>query len=626
MARYFPDGRFFVENGHLYPYDLRYDPNSRTHLDQLADGRIRFRVITEARIASGFLVLADGTGVEMEQAVRGPRLNVWEASIKRPAGPIQYTFAFRTGSGRPVHLVPAGVSNAVERLDRWTLDTDRLTVFEVPDWMRGAVMYQIFPERFANGDPSLDPHGVDPWGAPPHWLSHQGGDLIGIANKADYLADLGVDVVYLNPIFSSPSTHKYDAVDFYQVDEHFGGNEALRRLVDRLHNRAIRLIIDASFNHCHPTFFAFADLIANGAASPYRDWFVVREFPVAVTVRPQRMALSGWSNPDAYLEHLHRLSEQASLPVHAMDDDGPPVETNYECWYGVPSMPRLNLANPETRQYFLDVAAHWVTEYSIDGYRMDVARYVDDDFWLDFRAVVKKANPDAYLLAEIMGDASPWLQGDRFDATMNYTFRDLCVDYFATGKSTTEEFVDGYSRMQAMYPPQVIDVNQNLLSSHDTERFLHLAGEDPIRVRLAMAFQLLAQGAPGLYYGDEVGMTGGEEPASRGAFPWHDEDLWNRNLLDTVMALTWMRRRHPALRYGEMKIVWHSGETFAFTRTYQDERLLVIINRGEAREAIDVPVRSGKPTTLWGPGRGRAGLGAIVVNDVGPLTATLIEL
>jgi neopullulanase len=338
------------------------------------------------------------------------------------------------------------------------------------------------------------------------------------------------------------------------------------------------------------------------------------------------MAQSRWRDPDAYLEHLQAMSEASSLPLHEVDDDGPPVELNYEAWYGVPSMPRLNLANPETRRYFLDVAAHWISEYGIDGYRMDVARYVDDDFWVDLRAVVKKANPDAFLLAEIMGDASPWLQGDRFDATMNYTFRELCLDYFATGTSTTEEFVDGYSRMQAMYPPYVTEVNQNLLSSHDTERFLHLAGEDPIRVRLAVAFQLLAQGAPGLYYGDEVGMTGGDEPASRGAFPWHDGDLWNRSLLNTVTALTWMRRRHPALRFGDMQIVWHSGETFAFTRSLDNERLLVIINRGEERGALDIPVRSGSPETLWGPGRGRAGLGAIVVTDIGPLTATVIKL
>ncbi|MDH3397851.1 MAG: alpha-amylase family glycosyl hydrolase, partial [Acidimicrobiia bacterium] len=287
---------------------------------------------------------------------------------------------------------------------------------------------------------------------------------------------------------------------------------------------------------------------------------------------------------------------------------------------------RINLANVEARRYFLDVAIHWITEYGIDGWRMDVARYVDDDFWVDFRSTVKRANPDVYLMAEVMGDASHWLQGDRFDATMNYTFRDLCLDYFASGRSSTDRFVDGFTRMLAMYAPQVTEVNQNLLSSHDTERLLHVAGDDPIKARLATSFQLLAPGAPGLYYGDEVGMTGDKEPASRGAFPWHDEDLWNRTLLDTVSALTWMRRRHRALRYGNMQFVWRSVDAFAYTRSFEEERLLVIINRGAALGAIDVPVRSGRPQTMWGPGRARPSLGSVVVTEVGPLTATVIRL
>ena len=289
-------------------------------------------------------------------------------------------------------------------------------------------------------------------------------------------------------------------------------------------------------------------------------------------------------------------------------------------------MPRINLANSEARRYFLDVATHWITEYGIDGWRMDVARYVDDDFWVDFRSAVKSAHPDAYLMAEIMGDASQWLQGDQFDATMNYTFRDLCLDYFATGRSSTDDFVDGFTRMLAMYAPQVTHVNQNLLSSHDTERLLHVAHDDPIRARLATAFQLLAPGAPGLYYGDEIGMTGGKQPASRGSFPWHDDEAWNRNLLDSVTALTWLRRRYPALRYGDMQFVWHSIDAFAFTRTFEDERLLVIVNRGGALGAFDVPVRSGRPITLWGPGQARPSLGSVVVTEVGPLTATVIKL
>ena len=626
MTSYFPDGRFYRENGHLFPYDLRYDPRDRAHLNPLADGRIQLRVVAESGLIAGRLVLADGSGTEMKRAVRGPRFDIWEVVIDRPSHRFSYTFAFRSSDSTVVYLVPAGVSNAVERLDRWTLDPDDLVPFEMPEWMRGAVIYQIFPERFHNGDPSLDPEGVDPWGAPPHWLRHQGGDLIGIAEKADYLADLGVDVVYLNPVFSSPSTHKYDAVDFYRVDDHFGGDEALKRLVDKLHNRDIKLIIDASFNHCHPSFFAFADLVTKGPESVYQDWFVVRDFPVAVKVRPHGLVESSWSNPEAYLEHLRRLHDESGILVEELNDEGPPVETNYECWYGVPSMPRLNLSHPATRRYFLEVGTYWITEFGIDGFRMDVARYVDNDFWVDFRKAVKGANPNAYLLAEIMGDASPWLQGDRFDATMNYTFREVCLDYFAGQRSSTGEFVDGYTRMLAMYAPQVTEVNQNLLSSHDTERLLHVAGNDPIKARLATAFQLLAQGAPGLYYGDEVGMTGGEEPASRGGFPWHDAKLWNQNLLNTVTTLTWMRRRHRALRYGDMQFVWRSKDAFAFTRTFEKETVLVIINRGEALGAISISVQSGKPRTLWGPGQARPSLGSIVVTEVGPLTATVIKL
>ncbi len=177
-----------------------------------------------------------------------------------------------------------------------------------------------------------------------------------------------------------------------------------------------------------------------------------------------------------------------------------------------------------------------------------------------------------------------------------------------------------------MYAPHVTEVNQNLLSSHDTERLLHAAGGDPIKARLATAFQLLAQGAPGLYYGDEVGMTGGKEPASRGGFPWHDGDLWNRNLLETVTTLTWMRRRYRALRYGDMKFVWRSDNAFAYTRTLGEESLLVIINRGAALGSIDLPIRSARPETLWGPGRARPSTGSVIVTEVGPLTATVIKL
>lgn len=542
----------------------------------------------------------------MECWGRTERFSFWEVILPAGRRRFSYTFALRDAEGRAVYLVPAGVSNAVERLDRWSLDLDATDLLEVPDWARGAVIYQIFPDRFRSGDPAVTPPGADLWGSDPHWLRFQGGDLVGIAEQADYLADLGVDLVYLNPVFASPSTHRYDAVDFYAVDPALGGNAALDRLVAAAHERGMRLILDASFNHCHPRFFAFADLLARGRSSPYAGWFVVNDWPPRVKVRPHLLTPELEVRWGTYLRRVMKgLEEEAGVPVEVVDDPGMLVEPTYEAWYGVPTMPRVNLAQPEARRYFLDVAAYWLREHGLDGWRMDVARYVDPDFWAGFRRVCREARPDCYLLAEIMGDASPWLQGDRFDATMNYTFRDLCVGYFATRALGTAAFVDGFTRMLAGYAPGVTEANQNLLSSHDTERFLHVAGGERGRMVPAVLFQLTAPGAPGLYYGDEVGMSGGEEPASRGAFPWHRPEDWDHGLLGMVRALTGVRRAHPALRRGAWRLRWQGQEAFAFGRVLDGEEILTLVNRGPGLERVEVPVAAATPRVLWGGGRAR---------------------
>jgi glycosidase len=232
---------------------------------------------------------------------------------------------------------------------------------------------------------------------------------------------------------------------------------------------------------------------------------------------------------------------------------------------------------------------------------MDVARYVDFDFWLEFRRAVKEVNPDAYLIAEIMGDASPWLQGDTFDATMNYTFRQLMLDFAATRRTGGAELADGLARMYASYAPEVAAVCQNLLGSHDTARFLHEAGERREALLTATVLQMTLPGAPGLYYGDEVGMTGGEEPGSRGAFPWHDEGSWDRDQLETVRSLGQLRLRLPALRTGSLRVVWHDADTIAFERELGGERVLVAVHRGEGVTAV-LPVTAGSITVHWGEG------------------------
>jgi glycosidase len=499
----------------------------------------------------------------------------------------QFSLAFRDEAGRGVYLVPSGITNAVERLDRWVLPD--LSPMQIPGWSQGAVIYQIFPDRFANGDPGNDPPNTDPWGSDPHSRRFQGGDLQGVTSHLDYLSDLGVDMMYLNPVFASPSNHRYDALDYEQVDPVLGGNEALKELVEAAHNRGIRVILDASFNHSHPLFFAFQDLIHHGPDSGHRNWFVVNNWPVRIKVRSP---IRGWQK-----EWLPVWAAETGLELDYVDDPGPPVETTYESWYGVASMPRVNLADPDARDYMLKVAADWVRDPGIDGWRMDVARYVDPDFWNDFREAVKTVNPDAYLIGEFMGNVGPWLQGDRFDATMNYTFRDVALRFLAREEIDGAGAIDALSRLWAQYAWPVTLANQNLIGSHDTPRFLSLAADKMWRLRLAMVLQMTFPGAPGIYYGDEVGMRGLDDPGSRGAFPW-DPDPTSHPLVGTLSSLTALRREVPALVKGEWRPLPSVGSLLAFERRLEGRRVAVVINRGR-RQEIELPTAG---RVLWGDG------------------------
>jgi glycosidase len=587
------------------PWDVRFDPTDRAFLEPVGGGRFAFRVWAEPNLVDAMVVVRgpDGiTGFPL-QPVATVRFTFWEAELGPFDTSVEYSLAFRSGAGHPVYVVPHGVSNAVERLDRWSLDPSSEPV-ATPDWAKGAVIYQIFPERFANGEPNLDPPGSVPWGTKPASRQFQGGDLIGVRKRIDHLVGLGVDAIYLNPCFASPSNHKYDAVDYYQVDPALGGDQALGELIEEAHRRSIRVILDASFNHVHPRFFAFDDLVRRGKHSSYRDWFVVREWPLRIKYRPHvkgRPWVRDW---------IEVWAEEIGLPIEEVSDRGPVIETTYESWYGVPTMPRLDLSNPETREYVLEVARHWVAEYDIDGWRMDVARYVDKDFWTDFRTAVKSVKPDAYLLAEIMGDTGPWLQGDQFDATMNYTFRDLCLRFFARDEIEGTEFNDDALRLLFQYPHSVTMVNQNLLGSHDTPRFRTEAGGDLWRLRLATVFQLTFPGAPGIYYGDEVGMEGGHDPGMRGAFPW-DRDPADHEIYQTVAALTRLRRRFAALTLGDWTPLVGSGGLIAYERRAGRSRVAVVINRGSRPRVARL--EAGWRRLLWGEAavdEGRVRIGA----------------
>lgn len=434
-----------------------------------------------------------------------------------------------------------------------------------PDWVRDAVFYQIFPDRFARSDRVPKPSNLQPWGAQPTGRGYQGGDLLGVVEHLDYLAELGINAIYFNPIFRSASNHRYHTHDYYQVDPMLGGNEALRELLEAAHGRGIRVVLDGVFNHASRGFFQFHDILENGPQSAYLDWFHVEDWPL----RPYGGG-----------------------------------KANYGAWWSNPALPKLNTDTPAVRCFIWDVARYWI-EFGIDGWRLDVPGEIDDDeFWCEFRRVVKAANPEAYVVGEIWGDAGRWLQGDQFDAVMNYGVSRAALGFFAAGTMDrhyrpggfrlaplrARAFMRQIERLLAMYPEAITQVQLNLLDSHDTARFVNQAGGDWDALRGALLFLLTSPGAPCIYYGTEIGMTGGPDPDCRRAFPWHDEATWDHGLLEFARQAIALRRAHPALRRGSFESLYAHQDVVAFARRVGDSAAVVAFNAGYTTRTVSLDV------------------------------------
>lgn len=430
------------------------------------------------------------------------------------------------------------------------------TEWHTPDWVKHAIFYQIFPERFANGDKTNDPENVQPWGTSPTLYNFMGGDLQGIIDHLDDIQALGVTALYLNPIFQATTSHKYNTFDYFKIDPHFGSMETFHRLVDELHKRDMKLILDAVFNHCGRGFFAFHDIVENGINSPYLRWFHV-----------------------------------IKLPIHPYESRYP---ANYRTWWDFRELPKFNTDHPAVRQYLLDVARYWI-EQGADGWRLDVPNEIDDhDFWREFRHVVKSVNPDAYIVGEIWNDGSPWLQGDQFDAVMNYLFRDLCTEFFASYTLKADAFGIGINHLITRYHPEVTYVQFNLLGSHDTARFLSVAKDAGRwyieRLKLAIMLKMTFPGAPCIYYGDEVGVEGGKDPDCRRCFPWDKPETWNTELLEWTKRWTQIRHQHVALRTGHFATLMADGDmnVYAFARWNDDEQFVIIMNNSQTPWTFDL--------------------------------------
>ena len=435
-----------------------------------------------------------------------------------------------------------------------------------PDWVKNAIFYQIFPDRFAKSESLQKPSNIEPWDSPLTRYGFKGGDLMGVYEKLDYLQDLGINAIYFNPIFASAANHRYHTFDYYQVDPILGGNSAFFKLLKEAHRRNIRVVLDGVFNHASRGFFQFNHILENGEKSPYLDWFSVYGFPM-----------------NAY--------------------QGKP---NYSCWWNLPALPQFNTDNPQVRAFLFDVACHWI-EQGVDGWRLDVPFEINDEtFWRQFRAATKHPNSEAYLVGEIPSEAQEWLQGDMFDGVMNYQFTAACVGFFGID-SRDETMVSGMMGLPEVpsldaagfanrtkvlleiYPRQNTLAQLNLMDSHDMPRFLSMVSGNIKAFRLATLFQMTYPGAPCIYYGNEIGMLGGRDPENRASFSW-DESQWNHELRTAIKTYAHIRNANPVLRTGEYVPVFAEGRHLAFVRHMEGQRMLVAINAGDGSWDLNIAV------------------------------------
>lgn len=487
---------------------------------------------------------------EMEKIGSGQVAEYYMTTLELPLHRCQYTFEVVGGDGSHLIYGDRGIrefndSNLYDYGQFFKVPYfHEIDMAKTPAWVKETVWYQIFPERFNNGDKSNDPVGTKPWNPSDHpgREDYYGGDLQGVLDKLDYLQSLGINGLYFCPIFKASSNHKYDTIDYLEIDPDFGDKTLFKKLVDEAHKRGMHVMLDAVFNHLGDQSRQWQDVVQNGRNSKYFNWFHINRLPVMPFTDPTK-------------------GEQL-----------PP----YDTFAFEKHMPKLNTANEDVQKYLLNIATYWVKEFHIDAWRLDVANEVDHHFWKKFHVELMNINPEFYIVGEVWHSSQPWLNGDEFTGVMNYPYTQQIEDHFLTKKISAKMLTEVLFDQLMLYRDCVNSGMLNMLDSHDTARLLTLAGDNKDRALCALAFELVQPGSPSIYYGTEMAMTGGNDPDCRKPMDWTKEgdSYWQK-----VHDLIKFRRKHSTvLSRSDIKfaikdelIVIKHGEITAYFNTSNHE-------------------------------------------------------
>ena len=407
------------------------------------------------------------------------------------------------------------------------------------EWTEHAVFYQIFVDRFNIGNKESDKSYINcKWGDIPNPKTFAGGDLKGITQKLDYIKSLGVNTIYLTPIFKSISNHKYDISDYMEIDKQFGCNEDLKELVESAHSKGMRIMLDAVFNHCSDELAQFQDVKKKGRASEYYDWFVI---------------------------HGDKPDSEAG---------------NYEMFAACEYMPKFNTSNPKVQEYLCNIGCYYISEYDIDGWRLDVSDEVSHDFWRRFRKEIKAAKKDCIIVGENWHDASNYLKGDQYDSIMNYAFTKACLDYFATGDLDAKGVSEKLNDLLARNTDTVNSMLLNLLDSHDTHRFFSEVGKDRSKMASALALLFIFPFLPCIFYGTEFFTEGGYDPDCRRCMDWkgYEEGKYDESV-ESIKLLANLRKEYNLASMET--VVYAEGDILVVKRIGVDVELTLCVNMTE---------------------------------------------